>query len=163
VCQICVDDTIFGSTNQMSCEEFSRLMVQKFKMSMMGELNYFLGFQVKQLREGTFISQTKYTQDILKKFGMKDAKPIKMPMGMNGHLDLDIGGKSVDQKVYQSMIGSLVYLCTSRPNIKLSFSMCVRFQSSPKECHLVAAKRILRYLVHMPPSRSSILRGLPYN
>jgi hypothetical protein len=81
----------------MSCEEFSRLMVQKFKMSMMGELNYFLGFQVKQLREGTFISQTKYTQDILKKFGMKDAKPIKMPMGMNGHLDLDIGGKSVDQ------------------------------------------------------------------
>jgi hypothetical protein len=64
----------------MSCEEFSRLMVQKFKMSMMGELNYFLGFQVKQLREGTFISQMKYTQDILKKFGMKDAKPIKMPM-----------------------------------------------------------------------------------
>jgi hypothetical protein len=75
VCQIYVDDIIFGSTNQKSCEEFSRVMMQKFKMSMMGELNYFLGFQVKQLKEGTFISQTKYTQDLLKRFGMKDAKP----------------------------------------------------------------------------------------
>jgi hypothetical protein len=73
-------------------------MTQKFKMSMMGELKYFLGFQVKQLQEGTFISQTKYIQYILTKFGMKDAKPIKTPMGTNGHLDLDTGGKSVDQK-----------------------------------------------------------------
>jgi hypothetical protein len=96
---IYVDDIIFGSTNESTCEEFSRIMAQKFEMSMMGELKYFLGFQVKQLREGTVITQTKYTQDILSKFGMKDAKPIKTPMGTNGHLDLDTGGKSVDQKV----------------------------------------------------------------
>jgi hypothetical protein len=64
-----------------------------------------LGFQVKQLKEGIFISQTKYMQDILKKFGMKDAKPIKTQMRTNKHLDLDARGKSVDQKVYQSMIG----------------------------------------------------------
>jgi hypothetical protein len=76
-------------------------MVQKFEMSMMGELKYFLGFQIKQLQEGTFINQTKYIQDILKKFGMKNAKPIKTPMGTNGHLYLDTGGKSVEQKVYQ--------------------------------------------------------------
>jgi hypothetical protein len=88
-------------------------MVQKFEMSMMGELKYFLGFQVKQLQEGTFITQTKYIQDILTKFGMKDAKPVKTPMGTSGHLDLDTGGKYVDQKVYQSMIGSLLYLCAS--------------------------------------------------
>jgi hypothetical protein len=75
VCQIYVDDIIFGSTNQKSCEEFSRVMMQKFDMSMMGELNYFLGFQVKQLKEGTFIFQMKYTQDLLKRFRMKDAKP----------------------------------------------------------------------------------------
>jgi hypothetical protein len=81
------------------------LMIQKFEMSMMGELKYFLGFQIKQLQEGTFISQTKYIQDILKKFGMKNAKPIKTPMGTNGHLNLDMGCKSVDQKVYRSMIG----------------------------------------------------------
>jgi hypothetical protein len=89
ICQIYVDDTIFGSTNKSSCEEFSRIMIQKFEMSMMGELKYFLVFQIKQLQEGTFICQTKYIQDILKKFGMKNAKPIKTPMGTNGHLDLD--------------------------------------------------------------------------
>jgi hypothetical protein len=76
-------------------------MMQKFEMSMMGELNYFLGFQVKQLKEGTFISQTKYTQDLLKRFGTKDTKPAKKPMGTDGHLDLDKGGKSVPQKAYR--------------------------------------------------------------
>jgi hypothetical protein len=150
VCQIYVDDIIFGSTNQKSCEEFSRVMMQKFEMSMMGELTYFLGFQVKKIKEGTFISQTKYTQDLLKMFGMKDAKLAKTPMGIDRHLDLDKGGKSVDQKAYQSMIGSLLYLCASRPDIILSVCMCARFQSDPKERHLVAVKRILRYLVHMP-------------
>jgi hypothetical protein len=77
-------------------------------MSMMGELKYFLGFQVNQLQDSTFTSQTKYIQDILNKFGMKDAKPIKTPMGTNGHLDLDTGGKSIDQKVYRSMIGKSI-------------------------------------------------------
>jgi hypothetical protein len=127
ICQIYVDDIIFGSTNQKSSEEFSSFMTQKFEMSMMGELTYFLGFQVKQLKEGTFLSQTKYIQDILKKFGMKDAKPAKTLMGTNGHLDLDAGGKFVDQKVYRSMIGSLFYLCPSRPNIMLSVCICARF------------------------------------
>jgi hypothetical protein len=81
---------------------------------------------------------------------MKDAKPTKTPMGTDGHLDLDKGGKSIDQKAYRSMIGSLLYLCASRPNIILSVCMCARFQSDPKECHLVAVKRIIRYLVHTP-------------
>jgi hypothetical protein len=150
VCQIYVDDIIFGSTNKSICEEFSRIMTQKFEMSMMEELKYFLGFQVKQLQEGTFISQTKSIQDILTKFGMKDAKPIKTPMGTNGHLDLDTGGKFVDQKVYRSMIGSLLYLCASRPDIMLYVCMCARFQADPKEVHLRAVKRILRYLVYTP-------------
>jgi hypothetical protein len=127
VCQIYVDDIIFGSTNQKSCEEFSRVMMHKFEMLMMGELNYFLGFQLKQLKEGTFISQTKYTQDFLKRFGMKDAKPAKMPMGTNGHLDPNKGGKSIDKKAYRSMIGSLLHLCASRPDIILSICMCARF------------------------------------
>jgi hypothetical protein len=147
VCQIYVDDIIFGSTNQKSCEEFS---MQRIEMSMMGELTYFLGFQVKQLKDGTSISQTKYTQDLLKRFGMKDAKPAKTPMGIDGHVDLNKGGKSVDQKAYRSMIGSLLYLCASRPDIMLSVCMCARYQSDPRECHLVAVKRILRYLVATP-------------
>jgi hypothetical protein len=150
VCQIYVDDIIFGSTNQKSCEKFSRAMTQKFEMSMMGELNYILGFQVKQLKDDTFISQMKYTQDLLKRFGMKDAKPTKTPMGTDGHVDLNKGGKSVDQKAYRSVIGSLLYLCASRPDIMLSVCMCARYQSDPRECHLVAIKWILRYLVATP-------------
>jgi hypothetical protein len=83
----------------------------------------------------------KYTQDILKKFGMKDAKPAKTPMGTDGHLDLNVGGTSVDQKVYRSMIGSLLY--ASRPDIMLSICICARFQSDPNVCHLVVVKRII--------------------
>jgi hypothetical protein len=79
---------------------------------------------------------------------MKDGKPIKTSMGTNGHLDLDTGGKSVDQKLYRSMIGSLLYLCASRPDIMLSVCMCARFQADPKEFHLWAVKRIMTYLVY---------------
>jgi hypothetical protein len=79
VCQIYVDDIIFGSTNQSWVDEFSRIMTKRFEMSMMGELKFFLGFQIKQLKDGTFISQTKYTNDMLKKFDMNNAKPIKTP------------------------------------------------------------------------------------
>jgi hypothetical protein len=125
-------------------------MTKRFEMSMMGELKFFLGFQIKQAKEGTFICQTKYTRDMLKKFDMDKAKPIKTPMPTNGHLDLNKEGESVDQKVYRSMIGSLLYLCASRPDIMLSVCMCARFQVNPKECHLMAVKRILRYLVHIP-------------
>jgi hypothetical protein len=78
------------------------------------------------------------------------AKPIKTSMGTNGHLDLDMGSKSIDQNVYHSMIGSFLYLCASRPDIMLSMCMCARFQATPKECHLKAIKRIMRYFVLTP-------------
>jgi hypothetical protein len=78
------------------------------------------------------------------------AKPIKTPMGTNGHLDLDMDGKLVDQNVYRSMIGSLLYLCASRPDIMLNVCMCARFQAAAKECHLRAVKRIMRYLILTP-------------
>jgi hypothetical protein len=150
VCQIYVDDIIFGSTNKSFCDEFSKIMTDKFEMSMMRVLTFFLGFQIKQDKKGTFISQTKYTRDILKKFGMDKAKPIKTHMGTSGHLDLDLGGTSVNQKVYRYMIRFLPYLCASRPDIMLSVCMCARFQAAPKDCHLRAVKRITRYLVLTP-------------
>jgi hypothetical protein len=87
---------------------------------------------------------------MLKRFDMADSKPIKTPMTLNGHLDLNEEGKSVDQKVFRSMIGSLLYLCASRPDIMLSVCMCARFQANPKECHLMSVKRIFKYLVHTP-------------
>jgi hypothetical protein len=119
-------------------------------MSMIRELTFFLGFQVKQMREGNFISQEKYTKDLLKRFNMEDCKPIKTQMPSNGHLDLDEGGKQVDLTLYHSMIGSLLYLIASRPDIMFSVCMCARFQANPKEAHLVSVKRILGYLKHTP-------------
>jgi hypothetical protein len=147
VCQIYVDDIIFGSTSKPFCDEFSKIMTDRFELSMMGVLIFFLGFQIKQAKKGTFIIQTKYTRDILNKFGMDNAKPIKTPLGTNGHLDLNLGSTSVDQKVYRSIIGSLLYLCASKPDIMLSVCMCARFQAASKDCHLRAVKRIMRYLV----------------
>jgi hypothetical protein len=80
ICQVYVDDIIFGSTNEDYCKEFGELMSKEFEMSMIGELTFFLGFQVKQMREGIFISQEKYTKDLLKRFKMEECKPIKTPM-----------------------------------------------------------------------------------
>jgi hypothetical protein len=126
------------------------MMSREFEMSMIGELSFFLGLQIKQLKEGTFVCQSKYVKDILKKFGMEDAKPIKTPMATNGHLDFDEGGKPVNLKLYRTMIGSLLYLTASRPDIMFSVCMCARFQAAPKECHFTAVKRIMRYLKYSP-------------
>jgi hypothetical protein len=150
ICQIYVDDIIFGSTNEDFCKEFGEMMSREFEMSMIGELSFFLGLQIKQLKECTFVCQSKYVRDILQKFGMEDAKLIKTPMATNGHLDLDEGGKPVDLKLYRSMIGSLLYLTASRPDIMFSVCMCARFQAAPKKCHLTAVKRIMRYLKYSP-------------
>jgi hypothetical protein len=125
-------------------------MTDRFDMSMMGELKFFLGFQLKQLEDVTFLSQIKYSHDILKKFGMDKSKSIKTPMGTNGRLDPYMGEKSVDQNVYRSIIGSLLYLCASRLDTMLSVCMCAIFQAKPKECHMRVVKRIMRYLVLTP-------------
>jgi hypothetical protein len=150
VCQIYVADIIFDSTNKSFYDEFSKIMTDMFEIFMMGVLTLFLEFQIKQVKEGTFISQTKCTRYILKKFGMDKVKPIKTSMGTNGYLDLDLGGTSIDQKVFHYMIRSLLYLCASRPDIILSVCMCAIFQAAPKDCHLRTVKRIMRYLVLTP-------------
>ena len=146
--QIYVDDIIFESTNQDFCEELRKMMASEFKMSMIGELSYFLGLQIKYLKNGTFVSQGKYVKDMLKKFGMDDAKAISTPMGTNGSLDSDANGNMVDQKMYRSMIGSLLYVTVSRPDVMFSVCMCARFHASSRESHLKATNRILRYLKH---------------
>ena len=115
-------------------------------MSMMGELNYFLGLQIKQYKEGIFIHQTKYTKDLLKRFDMGDCKPIATPMATSTALDPDEEGEAVDQREYRSMIGSLLYLTASRPDIHFTVCLCARFQASPRTSHRQAIKRIFRYL-----------------
>ena len=144
--QIYVDDIIFGSTNEDLCNEFSNFMRKEFEMSMMGELNYFLGFQVKQMKDGIFIFQEKYVKELLKRFGMESSKDAKTPMSTNTKLDKDENGINIDQKMYRGMIGSLLYLTASRPDIMFSVCLCARYQAAPKESHLVAVKRIFRYL-----------------
>ncbi|PKU64856.1 Retrovirus-related Pol polyprotein from transposon TNT 1-94 [Dendrobium catenatum] len=147
IVQIYVDDIIFGSSNKHLCDDFSKTMSNEFEMSLMGDLNYFLGFSIKQLEEGTFLSQNKYIKDILKKYEMDNAKPVSTPMSSSVQLDKDLKGKSVDQKKFRGIIGSLLYLTASRPDIMFSVCLCARFQSDPKESHLTAVKRILRYLL----------------
>ena len=114
-------------------------------MSMMGELSYFLGLQVNQSNEGTFICQSKYTRNLLKKFGMQDCSSASTPMATATKLDKDTG-ISVDITDYRGMIGSLLYLTASIPDIMYATCLCARFQADPREPHLTAVKRIFKYL-----------------
>jgi len=141
-----VDDIIFGSNNGELCETFVEIMKCEFEMSMMGELNYFLGLQVKQLKDGIFLNQAKYCKDLLRKFEMDKCKPISTPFSTSCHLDQDEVGISVDETKNRGLIGSLLYLTASRPNIMFAVCMCARFQYAPKESHFNAAERILKYL-----------------
>ncbi|WVZ70823.1 hypothetical protein U9M48_019459 [Paspalum notatum var. saurae] len=110
VCQVYVDDIIFGSTNEELCKEFGNMMAKEFEMSMIGELTFFLRSQIKQLKEGTFIYQEKYTRDLLKRFKMDDCKSIETSIATNAKLEADESGIKVDQTLYRSMMGSLLYL-----------------------------------------------------
>jgi hypothetical protein len=112
---------------------------------MMGELQFFLGLQIKQAKEGTFVHQAKYMKDILEKFKMDDSKPLSTPMSTTTKLDADEDGEPVDQKEYRSMIGSLLYLTATKSDIQLSVCLCPRFQASPRTSHRQAVMQISRY------------------
>jgi hypothetical protein len=113
ISQIYVDDIIFGATLNSLAHEFSEEMKQEFEMSMIGELNYFLGLQVKQTVEGIFISQSKYAKDLVKRFGLDGKSHAQTPMSTSVKNSSDLAGKSVDPSLYRSMIGSLLYLTAS--------------------------------------------------
>nr|GEX49572.1 uncharacterized mitochondrial protein AtMg00810-like [Tanacetum cinerariifolium] len=144
--QVYVDDIIFGSSNLQLCREFKALMHEKFQMTAMGELNFFLGLQVLQKEDGIFLSQDKYVGDILKKFGYSDVRSLNTPMDKENPWGKNGTGKDVDLHLYRSMIGSLMYLTASRPDIMFAVCAYDRHQVTPKECHFHAVKRIFRYL-----------------
>ncbi|GJR99797.1 retrovirus-related pol polyprotein from transposon TNT 1-94 [Tanacetum coccineum] len=141
-----VDDIIFGSTCQEMCDDFAKIMHDQFEMSMIGELNFFLGLQIKQLNDGIFFNQSKYIKEMLKKFVLEDSKPMKTPMSTETKLTRDEEGESVDNTKYRGMIGSLLYLTASRPDIMFSVCLCAHFQEDPKTSHLKVVKRIFRYI-----------------
>ncbi|GKD51063.1 putative ribonuclease H-like domain-containing protein, partial [Tanacetum coccineum] len=144
--QVYVDDIIFGSTKKELCTEFEKLMHKKFQMSSMGELTFFLGLQVTQKDDGIFISQDKYVDEILKKFSFSTVKTASTPIETSKPLLKDAEAEDVDVHLYRSMIGSLMYLTSSRPDIMFVVCACTRFQVTPKVSHLHAVKRIFRYL-----------------
>ncbi|GJU43791.1 putative ribonuclease H-like domain-containing protein, partial [Tanacetum coccineum] len=148
--QVYVDDIIFGSTKKSWCDEFEALMKSRFQMSSMGELTFFLGLQVQQKEDGIFISQDKYVAEILKKFDFDSVKTASTPIETHKPLIKDEEAADVDVHLYRSMIGSLMYLTASRPDIMYAVCACSRFQVTPKTSHLHAVKRIFRYLKGKP-------------
>nr|GEV44631.1 hypothetical protein [Tanacetum cinerariifolium] len=144
--QIYVDDIIFGSTNLKYCTKFSDLMVKRFEMSMMGEMKFFLGLQVNQFLNGIFINQSKYILDMLIRFGMENCDIVPTSMVEQAKLKLDLVGKPVDHTDYRNMIGSLMYVTSSRPDIMFStclwypkdsaFDLTVYSDADRAGCHL---------------------------
>ncbi|GJS65771.1 putative ribonuclease H-like domain-containing protein [Tanacetum coccineum] len=148
--QVYVDDIIFSSTKRSWCDELEALMNSKFQMISIGELTLFLGLQVKQKEDGIFISQDKYVAEILKKFDFASVKTVNTPIETQKPLTKDEEAVDVDVHLYRSMIGSLMYLTASRPDIMFAVCACSRFQVTPKTSHLHAVKRIFRYLKGKP-------------
>nr|GEU79502.1 uncharacterized mitochondrial protein AtMg00810-like [Tanacetum cinerariifolium] len=148
--RVYIDDIIFGSTKKEMCDAFEILMHEKFQMSSMGELTFFLGLQVKQKKEGIFTNQDKYVAKILKKYGFSDVKKESTPMEISKPLLKDEDGQEVDVHLYRSMIGSLVYLTSSMPDIMFDVCACAGYQVTPNVSHLHAVKGIFRYLKEKP-------------
>ncbi|GJX79394.1 putative ribonuclease H-like domain-containing protein [Tanacetum coccineum] len=142
--QVYVDDIIFDSTKKSLCTNFEQIMHKRFQTSSMGELTFFLGLQVKQKEDGIFISQDKYVSEILKKFGFSSIRTTNTHMETNKALTKNEDGEDVDVHLNRSMIGSLMYLTSSRPDIMFSVCTCSRFQVQQKVSHLNAVKRIFR-------------------
>ncbi|XP_041003920.1 uncharacterized mitochondrial protein AtMg00810-like [Juglans microcarpa x Juglans regia] len=146
IAQIYIDDIVFGATLDSLSYGFANEMKYEFEMSMIGELNFILGIQVKQTNEGIFISQSKYAKDFVKKFGMEGKTHARTPMSTSIKIRTNPTGKNIDPTLYRNMIGSLLYITASRPDITFSVGVCARFHANPKESHLTAVKRILKYL-----------------
>ena len=122
--RVYVDDIVFGSTCSQHAHHFEEDMKSKFEMSMVGELTFFLGLQVRQLEGGMFISQSKYAKDLVKKFGLDFAKHARTPMSTFINLSKDTSEKDVEKTLYRSMIGNLLYWTSSHPDIAFSVGVC---------------------------------------
>ncbi len=141
-----VDDLIYTGTKPRMIEEFKKSMMSEYEMTDLGAMKYFLGMQVKQSPGKIFLSQEKYAEDMLKKFNMSDCKPMATPMATNEKLSKNEGIEKVDASFYRSLVGSLIYLTNTRPDIVHAVSIISMFMSEPSKAHLAAAKRILRYI-----------------
>ena len=138
-----VDDLIYFGSNHRLLADFKHSMMRNFEMTDLGIMKYFLGMQVKQGRGEIFISQEKYAADILKKFYMKDCKAVSTPMALNEKLNSNDGAKKVDENQFRSLVGSLIYLTHTRPDITQAVSILSRFMHNPSVLHYAAVPKRL--------------------
>ncbi|CAJ2645183.1 unnamed protein product [Trifolium pratense] len=161
-----VDDLLVIGNESNSLSQFKQAMENEFEMTDLGEMKYFLGMEIFQSSVGIFISKKEYALEVLKKFHMDKCKPVSTPLVVNEKLSKDDGDNSADASIYRSIIGSLLYLSATRPDIMFVASLLSRFMHSPSQVHLGAAKRVLRYIkgttdygLHFLKNESGDLQG----
>jgi len=146
IVSIYVDDLIYTGNDVGMMTNFKKCMMRAFDMTDLGKMRFFLGIKVLQKPEGIFLCQQKYANDVMKRFAMFESKPMKSPIVPGNKVNKDTNGVMVDDTHFKQIVGSLMYLNTTRPNIMFSVSLISRYMSKPTELHLQVAKRILRYL-----------------
>ena len=140
------DDLIFTGNDELMFTEFKNSMKHEFDMTNLGKMRYFLGLEVLQRSDGVFISQKKYALEVLKWFGMDKSNSVHNPIVPGFKLVKDEGGVKVNKTYYKQIVGSLMYLTATRPDMMFVVSLISRYMENPTELHLQAAKRVLRYL-----------------
>jgi hypothetical protein len=141
-----VDDLIYAETRKDMIAEFKNATMKEFEMSNIGLIRYFLGIQVKRSLGEISISQEKYVADLFKIFNMSECKPITSLMAANKKSQQNDGAAKMDSNIFQSLVGSLIYLTNLRPDILFSVSIIFRFIEDLNKLHFTATKRIMRYL-----------------
>jgi hypothetical protein len=141
-----VDDLLITGSNATQLEDFKKKIMLTFEMTDLGEMTYFLGIEVRQKQDGIFICQEKYLKEILKRFKLEDCKEVSTPMVLKTKLQKEDGAENADEGIYRKIIGCLMYLTATRPDILHAVSILSRFLNFPSELHMMAAKRVMRYL-----------------
>lgn len=151
-----VDDLIITGDNIHEIQLIRENLATRFKMKELGELKHFLGLEIEETKKGMFLGQQKYTRDLLKRFGMMDCKPISTPIDANVKVCAHEGKDLEDAIMFRQLVGSLIYLTMTRPDISFAVGVVSKFMQKPKKPHLEAARRILRYI------KSTIDYGIIY-
>lgn len=147
---IYVDDLLITGNCEKEINTLKALLSQRFKMKDLGVLRYFLGLEIEHSSKGIFISQKKYTLDMLTEYGMTKSRPLQQPMDTHIKLTPTLGDPLPDAEIYQRLVGKLLYLTVTRPDINFTVQVLAQFMQNPTTVHLQAAKRVLRYLLHSP-------------
>jgi len=146
IVSIYVDDIVYTGSSERLLSEFKREMMQRYEMSDLGLLHHFLGMEILQTDQGVFIHQGKYAKSLLSKFGLDDCKPVSIPLATGEKLKKLDESELADEGLYRRIVGSLLYLTATRPDLMYAASLLSRFMTGPTKIHMGAAKRILRYM-----------------